>query len=248
MSLDDYGFALKNYTSSLEFACAGDDDQKLERIKLFRDSYLSEAPNANVESVDRITEDAYKQYRDALGKGRAIPKLDNIILPDQEKGYKKLSKQERADKIEEFKEKIPGIAQNNPCIKEDTEFYLNEYAKKLERDNNHSDFILLVAVVCLVVLATAWTSCWMELRGRTTAKSKKKALNRGILIVTSLFVISACGLLYEADLVMFIPAPLILACAIAFIVSRYGNYCPSCNNKVWGGQCMKCNLTKDEAA
>jgi len=124
MNPDEYGVALSNYIQSDQFSQA-DDDTKQDNIKSFREGYLVKNPDVNVDTIDSITQGLNKLFLRGTGRGRVIPKI-NINLPNQEAGYDKLTPEQRATKLEEFKSQIPTIAKDNPAQKDDTEYFLNQ--------------------------------------------------------------------------------------------------------------------------
>ncbi len=137
MTISDYQKGLFGYMSSDQFL-ALDDEKRQENIDLFRQKFIFEYPDVDVDLVNKITEEENKTYLRATGRGRVIPKI-NIVFPNQEEGYDMLSDSEKSQKIEEFKEKIPEIAATNPSQREDTEFFLNQSINQLERINNGED-------------------------------------------------------------------------------------------------------------
>lgn len=134
MNITEYGIALQNYLGTSEFSRLTDSEQQ-QRIKVIRNTYLGENPEADVSLVDSTTEELNKRFLRGTGKGRAIPEIDPSVLPVTEE-WNSLSKDERQEKIDEFRLRIPEIAAANPTQKEDTEFFLNQQARELERRNN----------------------------------------------------------------------------------------------------------------
>src|SRR5690606_7682475 len=135
MNILEYQQALSNFIQSDEFGSLNEQD-KQDRILNFRNTYISENPDTPVENVDSVTESINKNFLRTTGRGRVVPSLDNIIFPNQERGFKQLTQDQKLEKIEEFKAKIPSLAGENPHQKEDTEFFLNQSMRELERRVN----------------------------------------------------------------------------------------------------------------
>jgi len=135
MDLIQYESALNNFIGSEEFASLDDASQQ-ERIKGIRDAYLDQNRDTSIEDVDSITENSNKRFLRGTGRGRAIPTLDNIIFPNQEAGFNDLTLTEKNAKLEEFRNKIPELAKQNPTQREDTEYFLKQSIGELDRRVN----------------------------------------------------------------------------------------------------------------
>jgi hypothetical protein len=135
--MEDYlSQANRNIYANPVFHNMSDSEQQKE-ISLHREEYLRRNPDANPDEVNAISNDRNRQYRQALGLGRAMPEQflqeNNIILPSQKKGYEDLSLSEKEDEIKMFRENIKGIASKNPSQKDDTEYFLNQRIDQVER-------------------------------------------------------------------------------------------------------------------
>lgn len=136
MNLNEYRTAIGNFTQSPDFASL-QDSEKQDQIKVFRDSFIKDNPDVDVAYVDSITENENKNFLRNTGRGRVVPdkfiQENNIIFPNQDPEFATLKTADQQKKIEEFKLKIPEIAAQNPTQKEDTEFFLNQSMRRLER-------------------------------------------------------------------------------------------------------------------
>lgn len=137
MDINEYISAVNNYTLSDEFASLDESGKQLAFNRI-RDGYIEQNPDADKDVVNRVTEEQNKNWLRNTGRGRAIPdtfiKENNIIFPHQEPGYAGLSRDEKVAKLEAFKETITSIAEQNPIQRDDTEFFLNQSVRQLERE------------------------------------------------------------------------------------------------------------------
>lgn len=138
MKLDDYTNALYNYMGSDEFAKLDDITQQ-KYLDGARQKYIEKHPDIDIDSINRITEKANREFLRNTGRGRYVPTpedLINIKFPNQEEGFNELSKEEKVERIEAFKLEIPEISKQYPTIKEDMEFFLSQSTRELERRAN----------------------------------------------------------------------------------------------------------------
>jgi hypothetical protein len=129
------GFLRSPYFASL------DDQGQQESIIRYRDNALADFPNLNPDDVNRIVELENKKYLREAGKGRAIPTgwQEKVKLPNWDKDWDVLSKDERVNRIEEFKGKASEYANLFPTQKEDAEFYFEQLGRTLEREVQGED-------------------------------------------------------------------------------------------------------------
>lgn len=131
MDTATYSKNLRNYMQSPEFLSM-DDAQQQVALEQGRSNFVADFPEVNTDDINSITEYENKSFLRGTGKGRALP-IININYPSEEKGWEDLSKDDKITKIEEFKLKIPELANAAPTQKEDLEYAIGKGVQELER-------------------------------------------------------------------------------------------------------------------
>jgi len=231
LSPDQYRSALSEATQSQDFTALNDDSRQ-EYIKNFRAGYLKDNPEADLDTVNSITEGINKSYLRGTGRGRVVPKI-NINFPDQEKGYKDLSRSQKQERLDAFKEKIPAIAKANPVQREDTEYYLTQRLEELQYRQDLPVYILTGSVsLCLLLLLTyGWAK--LSIRQSSSLLEKKKTLDSWSLVFFILFAAGSASILVFLGCSAVAIVPCLIGLGGIAFVRKFGSFCETCQKPTW---------------
>lgn len=132
LDLVDYSIKLNDLTRSEKFlGLSKDEQQKL--IADYRQATISENPNIDIGTLDKVTESENVNFLRNTGQGRILPNLQEFTLPTQSADWESLSEDDKLTRINEWRNQIPDLAATKPTQKGDTEFGLNQVADEIER-------------------------------------------------------------------------------------------------------------------
>jgi len=132
LDLVNYSIKLNDLTRSEKFLSLPKDEQQ-KIIADYRQATISENPNVDIGTLDKVTEAENVNFLRTTGQGRILPNLQEFTLPTQSKDWESLSEDDKLTRINEWRNQIPDLAATKPTQKGDTEFGLNQVADEIER-------------------------------------------------------------------------------------------------------------------
>lgn len=133
----DYALTLQEIMQTPAYAGASPEEQQ-GMLRVFRDDYIKDNPN-QADFANSVTEQANVEHLRASGQGRYIPTNLNIDAPWSNEGWGYLTEEEKQTKLNEFRQKIPEYAGQDPINRGDIDFFLNQVTDQQERKAKGED-------------------------------------------------------------------------------------------------------------